>query len=112
MIDPDRPCPHEDFEAQVDVVRRTASDEDPTVVGYTTSIRVECSQCHEPFRWIGVQAGDVPDRPMCSVDEKELRAPIRPASSDPDFGLGIPGFAIGYRPPGEDEVDEWLREHE
>lgn len=30
------------------------------------------------------------------VDERELHAPIRPASSDPDFGLGIPGFAIRF----------------
>lgn len=26
----------------------------------------------------------------------ELRAPIRPASADPDFGLGIPGFAVTW----------------
>jgi hypothetical protein len=32
---------------------------------------------------------------MCSVDETELRAPLRPASSDPDFGMGLPGFGIG-----------------
>jgi hypothetical protein len=34
------------------------------------------------------------DRPACSIDEKELRAPLRPAISDPDFGLGIPGFSV------------------
>lgn len=96
MIDPDRPCPHEDFEAAVEVVRRTDTEGGP-VVGFTTSIRVWCKQCDEPFRWIGVQAGDVPERPMCSVDEVELRAPIRPASSDPDFGLGIPGYAVTWR---------------
>ncbi len=33
---------------------------------------------------------------MCSVDETELRAPIRPASSDPDFSLGLPGFAVNF----------------
>jgi hypothetical protein len=33
---------------------------------------------------------------MCSVDEFELRAPIRPASGDPDFGLGIPGYAVSW----------------
>lgn len=100
MADPDRPCPHEDFTADVEIVRRTR-DEGGPVEAYTASIRVECSLCHEPFRWIGVQAGDRPDRPMCSVDERELRAPLRPASSDPDFGLGIPGFAIWLR--GEEE---------
>lgn len=101
--DPDRPCPHEDFCANVEVNRLTKSDEDPTVIGYDTSITVWCANCDEKFRWIGVQAGSSPGRPMCSVDETELRAPIRPASSDPDFGLGLPGFAVTWSPAGGDE---------
>lgn len=95
--DPDRACPHEDFQAVVGVDRLTASDDDPTVVAYAASVRVACAACGEPFRWVGVQAGQSPARPMCSVDETELRAPIRPASADPDFGLGIPGFAVRWR---------------
>lgn len=95
---PDRACPHEDFEAVVSVGRLTASDTDPTVTGYTAEIKVSCTGCGEPFRWIGVPAGLSPRQPMCSLDETKLRAPLRPASSDPDFGLGIPGFAINYRP--------------
>ncbi|WP_439947213.1 hypothetical protein [Streptomyces sp. BBFR109] len=57
--------------------------------------------CGEPFRWTGVQAGVSPRQPMCSVDETELRAPLRPASADPDFGLGLPGFTVNYREPEE-----------
>ena len=53
-----------------------------------------CVDCDEPFRWIGVPIGLSPRQPMVSVDETELRAPLRPASSDPDFGLGLPGFAV------------------
>lgn len=94
--DPDRACLHEDFTANVEVNRLTVSDDDPTVIAYDTSITVSCANCGEPFRWIGVQAGSSPGRPMCSVDETELRAPIRPASADPDFGLGIPGFAVTW----------------
>lgn len=93
-IDPDRPCPHLNFAAAVNVGRITRSDDDPTIVGYTADITVQCVDCGEPFRWVGVPAGLSPRRPMVSVDETELHAPIRPASSDPDFGLGIPGFAI------------------
>lgn len=48
---------------------------------------------------MGVQAGLSSARPTCSVDETELLAPLRPASSDPDFGLGIPGFAITWQAP-------------
>ena len=95
-VDPDKPCPHEDFDANVEVNRLTAEPGGP-VAAYSAGIRIRCAQCGEPFRWIGVQAGLKPDRPMVSVDETELHAPIRPASSDPDFGLGIPGFAVTWQ---------------
>lgn len=102
MANLDRACPHENFDAYVDVNRVTASDDDPTVVGYSADIKVTCHDCGEPFRWTGVPAGVSPRSPMCSVDETELHAPLRPASADPDFGLGLPGFAINYRGPKED----------
>lgn len=91
--DPDRACPHDDFEvhANVNVFRET---DDATPHAYMCDLRVKCAQCGEPMRWMGVAAGLSWQTPMVSVDEFELRAPIRPASSDPDFGMGIPGFAI------------------
>jgi len=91
--DPDRPCPHEKFNAVV-AVNRLTNTEDGPVAAFIADIRVECADCSEPFRWTGVSAGLSPRRPMVSADETELRAPLRPASSDPDFGLGLPGFAI------------------
>lgn len=101
MSNPDRPCPHENFDASVEVNRITATASDPTVVGYNADIKVNCHDCGEPFRWTGVQAGLSQGRPMCSVDETELRAPLRPSSADPDFGLGLPGFAVNYLPGPE-----------
>ena len=98
-FDPDQPCPHEAFNATTCVNRLTSVADGP-VTSYAADIRIECAVCGEPFRFTGVQAGLQPDRPMCSVDETELRAPIRPASADPDFGLGIPGFAVRYREGG------------
>lgn len=95
---PDRACEHENFDAFVDVTRRTKSDSDPTVIGYTADIKVNCQDCGEPFRWTGLQAGLSSAQPMCSVDEATLLAPLRPASADPDFGLGLPGYAVTYRP--------------
>lgn len=69
----------------------------PTPIdAYHADVRIRCDDCDEPFRFIGAPAGVMPNRPCVSVDETELRAPIRPASSDPDFGLGIPGFAVRY----------------
>lgn len=94
---PDLPCPHMDFEVDVEVNRITASDDDPTVIAYRADIKVRCTSCHEPFRWTGVPAGLSPATPTCNVNETELRAPLRPASADPDFGLGIPGFSITRR---------------
>jgi hypothetical protein len=93
MINPDQACEHENFNAVVAVNRITATEEGP-VTGYNADIRVRCADCDEPFRWIGAPAGMSPAKPMVSIDETELRAPLRPAAADPDFGLGIPGFAI------------------
>ena len=98
MTDPDRACPHENFDVYAAVNRRTKGDDDPTVIGFSADIKINCRDCGEPFRWTGAPAGLSPTRPTCSVDESELRAPIRPASADPDFGLGLPGFAVNYRP--------------
>lgn len=95
-IDPDKPCPHEDFNANVGVHRLTSVEDGP-VTGYSADITVWCADCGEKFRWIGVRAGLSPGRPMCSIDEFTLAAPIRPASADPDFGLGLPGYAITHR---------------
>jgi len=94
--DPDRACPHENFAADVEV-NRLAGKDGAEITGYAADIRVWCADCDERFRWIGVPAGLSPREPMVSVDETELRAPLRPASSDPDFGLGIPGFAVTMR---------------
>jgi hypothetical protein len=93
QADPDKACEHPDFVAEIDVTRLTAT-EGGTVQAFTADVRVRCAACDEQFRWIGVPAGLSGARPTCSVDEAELHAPLRPASADPDFGLGIPGFAI------------------
>lgn len=93
--DPDRACPHEDFAVEAAVGRITDGEGGP-VMAFVCELRVECVRCREPFRFIGVPAGVMPGRPACSVDEKTLNIPIRPASSDPDFGLGMPGFAVTY----------------
>lgn len=91
--DPDTACAHEEFEVWADI-NRLSEEEGGPIHAYSADIRIRCKDCQEPFRFIGVPAGVLGDRPACSVDETELHAPIRPASADPDFGLGIPGFAI------------------
>lgn len=92
--DPDKACLHEDFAASVEVNRLTAREGDNEPNAYAADIRVWCANCGEQFRWIGLQAGLSGSKPMCSVDEAVMSAPLRPASADPDFGLGIPGYAV------------------
>jgi len=94
--DPDKPCPHEDFQSFVEVNRIT-KDEGGPVLAFSLVVRVDCAQCGEKFRFTGLQAGLRPDRPTVSPGEDELRVPIRPASADPDFGMGIPGFSVRWR---------------
>lgn len=92
-LNPDRACAHEDFAARVEVNRITTND---VVVGYSAELTIRCARCDEAFRFIGMPAGLMPDRPACSPDETEARLPIRPASMDDDFGMGLPGFAVRY----------------
>jgi len=100
MTNPDRPCKHNDFAANVAIGRiGEAETDDGMPQAYVAEITVSCAQCGERFRWAGVRAGLSYHHPMVSPDEFELRAPCRPASADPDFGLGIPGFSIAYRGP-------------
>lgn len=93
IADPDRACDHENFRADVEI-HRLASVENGPITGYSADIRVSCVDCGEVFRWIGAPTGLSPRHPAVSLDGAELHAPLRPASSDPDFGLGLPGFSV------------------
>lgn len=96
MTDPDRPCEHVNFDAIVKVIRLQDSEEGP-VVGFTAEVNVNCVECEEPFVWIGCNPGLSPRGPRVSVDRRELRVPLKPASANLDFGMGLPGFDIKVR---------------
>jgi hypothetical protein len=82
----------------VEVHRITRGNNDPTVIAYSAEIHVNCVACGEPFRWTGpYDVGASSDRPCVSPDGTELRAPLRPASGDEDFGLGLGGFIVQVR---------------
>lgn len=86
-------CLHENFTARVDVNRITEDDE-VTLAGFYADVRVWCADCDETFVFHGgnLPIGLLPDRPCISVDGAELRVPLRPQSSDPHYGMGLPGF--------------------
>lgn len=85
-------CKHEDFIATVDVNRFQKSDDNPDVFAYNAEIKIKCSSCFEPMIFIGCPIGLLGNRPCIDPLGIELRAPLRPQSSDPHFGMGIPGF--------------------
>jgi len=96
-VDLDRPCPHENFDAVVQI-GRILGEEDGPPIAFVAEVTVNCvaapQGCGESFRWNGLRAGMSYAHPMVSPDERTMLAPLRPASADPDFGLGLPGYAI------------------
>jgi hypothetical protein len=86
-------CTHERFEAFVEV-NRLRKGADLPITGFAADVHIFCKDCDEPFVFVGLPAGNAPDQPMTSIDGKELRAPIRPASAPDDFGLDFPGVHV------------------
>jgi hypothetical protein len=86
-------CPHERFEANVEVNRLAPAEGRPPT-SYSADVRVWCADCEEPFEWVGAPVGLSPRAPAVSVDGRELRAPLRPASAPAGFGETGPGFHI------------------
>lgn len=72
-------CKHERFQCTCEVTRLHKEGEPEKITGYTTDIKVHCTDCGQPFEWIGVPGGSSPMQPMVSFDGTELRAPIRPS---------------------------------
>lgn len=98
---PDRACEHENFHTEVGVHRLT-NCRMPTggpIIGYTADISIACVDCGERFRWIGLPLGVSGQWPTVSIDGHTMHAPLRPAGSDPDFGMGIPGFDVRFSDP-------------
>lgn len=92
-MNPDRPCPHGDFEAVVEIdVIGEGETTDGMPEAYLASITVKCADCGERFRWMGVPAGLNGAFPTCSPSEFELRAPIRPSGNKPDPGFSIRSY--------------------
>lgn len=69
-------CEHKDFVAQVDVQRII----DQGSIVFNAEIKVRCSQCGEPFRFLGVGPGWSANGPKVNGDATELRAAIEAQS--------------------------------
>lgn len=65
-------CEHKDFNASVRVNRLEDTGR------FSADVRIQCAECEEPFRFLGVPAGSSPYQPTVSIDGLDLRAPIEP----------------------------------
>lgn len=72
-----KPCDHTNFKANCDVTRLTEGEGGP-VTGYRADLKIECEKCGLPFVFPGVPFGYTPAHPTVSVDQVELRLPIKP----------------------------------
>lgn len=63
-------CAHENFEASVEVSRLADSGR------FMADVRVKCSQCGEPFRFLGLPTGLDLNGASVSVDGEEARLAI------------------------------------
>ena len=80
MISQER-CEHRQFRADV-AVGRLSEAEGASITSYVAEVRVHCAECGLPFRFIGLAAGSHYAEPRVSIDGKELRAPIEPATHE------------------------------
>lgn len=72
----DSGCQHEAFTTECAIAR--LGDDGVPIRNYMAEIKIRCSQCGEPFHFVGLPAGISFTRPMVGVDATELRAPIAP----------------------------------
>lgn len=66
------PCDHPDFEAHVAVARLSDSGR------FNADVRIKCTKCGEPFRFIGLPCGIDLNGAAVSVDGTEARLAIAP----------------------------------
>jgi hypothetical protein len=86
-------CKHESFRVHAEVARL----ED--IGQFSVDVRVWCSDCGEPFEWVGLPGGFSHYQPCVSIDCQELRAPIVPRGGKVQPGLS--GFRVTHTILGE-----------
>lgn len=73
-------CKHEEFNAHVEVHRLESSGR------FMADVRIECLQCKQPMRFLGLPIGSLIGGAACSPDGTEARLAIHPVNE------GIPGL--------------------
>jgi len=83
-------CPHEQFEAHVDVNRLSDSGR------FCADVRIHCVQCGERFRFLGLPAGLDLNGAAVSLDGTEARLAIGTAETVANIVDGVcpVGFTV------------------
>ncbi len=74
-------CEHEEFSATVDVAK-VRDEEGGPIREYHASITIVCSECGQPFEFLGLPGGlvfDAPTHGWTRDGRPEARLPIRPS---------------------------------
>lgn len=79
MTTPRRDCAHERFSAHVGVQRLT--DDAGRARNFIAEVQVSCTDCGEPFHFLGPDTGLSFTRPMVNVGATMLHAPIAPGQA-------------------------------
>lgn len=73
------PCLHSEFYANANVIRLTDHPENPAD-RFALDLRVHCTECGTPFRFIGLPGGSNFEGATVSADGYEARLSIRPGA--------------------------------
>lgn len=89
-------CLHMNFEANVEVNRILKDETSGEVERYSADVRIDCADCHLPFRFIGLPVGVDLNGAAVSVSGQEARLTIAPKGEvlTPLDSTGTHGFTV------------------
>lgn len=69
-------CQHDRIKTESKLTRLT--DENGNTTEYRLDLSVTCLDCHQPFQFIGLNAGYSPDEPTVDFQGITLSCPVKP----------------------------------
>jgi hypothetical protein len=89
-------CLHENFDSRVGIHRLV--DDAGLLTGFQAEITLKCSECDQPFVFLGLPVGLSLDGAAVSIDGQELRVACAPSFDwvGPSKDIGARGFAVKF----------------
>jgi hypothetical protein len=79
-------CTHDRFTTVAEMARLVDPDTEEVVM-LRVKLKVTCSDCGLPFRFVGLPTAESTKFPTVNPDATELRAPVEPAYAREVFGI-------------------------